>query len=514
MTPPQATTLDQAQQVINEMAETIAQQERQIEWFKRQLFSSRSERLRGERDNGPGLFDDVTPAEVAAAAEPTSAEEPADDEGEAPRRRRRGKRKPIPDHLPREDRIHDLPESEKAGLVKIGEEVSEQLAIIPGQVYVIRHIRYRYARIEQCLDGSEPNVITADRPVEGLPRCIADPSLLSFIVTGKFTDHLPLYRQQDMLERNGVSVPRSSMCRWVIELAVLCRLLLVLMKDRVLQSRVILADETPVRQQVGAGGHGPRGPTKRCYFYSYVGDEDHPYIIYDYQQTRGREGPNGWFTDDNGDPNYHGLLVCDGYAGYGELFNPHGQWQMMHVGCWAHARRKFYDIRTQFPGPCHDVLGRIRSLYAIEREAQALSPEDRQVMRDERSRPIVEELLAWCSEQNNQVLPRSGLGEAIGYMLGQADALRRYLDDGHLPIDNNACERSLRGIAIGRKNWLFTGSEAGGRAAAAMFTLIASARRHGLDPQAYLTDVFTRLPATPISQLHQFLPDQWQPPAN
>ncbi|MEX2387368.1 MAG: IS66 family transposase, partial [Phycisphaeraceae bacterium] len=421
--------------------------------------------------------------------------------------------------LPRETRIHDLPAHEKTGMKRIGEEVSEQLAFEPGRVYVIRHVRYTYARVDESLDprdGSEPNVVTASKPDEGLPRCIAAPSLLAYIAVSKFADHLPLYRQEGILHRSGVELSRSSMCRWMQELATLCTPLLALMKKRMLQSHVIQADETPVKQQAASGGGG-KGPTKTCYFFSYVGDDDHPYILYDYQQGRSRAGPNGWFTDEHGQPNYHGHLQCDAYAGYNDLFAPATAakpWALTPVGCLAHARRKFHDVRMQFPAACHHVLGQIKRLYEVEREARDLEPDVRRAMRHERSRPIFEALLDWCEQQQRHTLPKSGLGEAIGYLLNQAEALQRYLDDGQLAADNNRCEASLRGIAIGRSNWMFMGSDAGGRAAAAMFSLISSARRHDVEPLSYLTDVFTRLPATPISQLDQFLPDRWQAPSN
>jgi transposase len=508
MAPPPIHNLDEAKQVIAELVETINKQQGQIAWLTRQMFGRKSERW--SHDNQPGLFGDALTS--AEPAEPVK--QAIEYEREAPASNGRGKRQPIPDHLPREIRIHDLPEDEKTGMKRIGEEVSEQLALEPGRVYVIRHVRYTYARVDESLDprgDSEPNVVTASKPDEGLPRCIAAPSLLAYVAVSKFADHLPLYRQEGILRRSGVNLSRSSMCRWMQELAQLCTPLLARMKNRVLQSHVIQADETPVKQQIGG-----KGPTKRCYFFSYVGDDDSggPYIVYDYQQTRSRAGPNGWFTDEHGQPNYHGHLQCDAYAGYNDLFDAQQAWRMTHVGCLAHARRKFHDARMQFPGACHHVLAQIKLLYQVEREARDLEPAARRAMRQARSRPIFEALLNWCEDQQKHALPKSGLGEAITYTLNQARSLQRYLDDDRLAIDNNRCEASLRGIAIGRGNWMFTGSEAGGRAAAAMFSLISSARRHDVEPLSYLTDLFTRLPATPISQLDQFLPDRWQAPRN
>jgi hypothetical protein len=381
---------------------------------------------------------------------------------------------------------------------------------------VVRHGRYTDARQEQDLapEPAEPNGVTAEKPVEGLPRCIAGPSLLAQIMVSKFADPQPLHRLEKILKRSHVTIPRSSMCRWAQDLARMVTPLIQLMKQRELGSPVIQADETPVKQQIVSGGGRGGGKAKTCYFYSYISDEAGPYVLYDDQGGRSRAGPNGWFSDEDGKANYHNLLQCDGYTGYQELFEAHKPWQMTHVGCWAHVRRKFYDVRDQFPAPCHHALGQIRQLYEIERQAtkDEMDASERQALRDKPSRPIVESLLSWCEQQQQQALPKSGLGEALQYATNQAEALRRFLDDGRLALDNNRCERSLRGIAIGRKNWVFTGSDAGGRAAATMFSRIASAQRHGLEPLAYLTDLFPRLPATPTNQLDQFLPDRWQQP--
>jgi len=502
MTTPKATDLDQANRTIEELSATVQDLQKQIAWLKRQLFGRKSERF--EADKSEGLFDHL----------PDPPEAETEDNGESDTetvtyKRRRGKRKPLPEDLPREERIHDLPEQEKAGMRRIGEEVSEQLEIEPGRVYVVRHIQYVYAREEECLDGSEPNVTTAPRPVEGLPKCIAGPSMLAYVAVSKFADHLPIYRQQKILERSGVLMSPASMGRWMSQLGEMCVPLMELMKARELQSHVIQGDETPVRQQ-----HEGKGPTRQCYFYSYVGDEAHPYILYDYQQTRAQVGPEGWFSNARGDPLYHGHLQCDGYVGYANLFDPTGPWGMTHVGCWAHARRKFHDARLEAPGACCKALAEIRQLYKIEEKAkERADPDERYELRQEQSRPIVEALFEWCGEQQRATLPSGNFGQALTYALGQQASLEHYLEDGSLEIDNNACERSLRGIAIGRKNWLFIGNEVAGTAAATMFSLIASANRHGHDPLAYLTDVFRRLPATPVSQIGQFLPDVWQLPA-
>ena len=210
-----------------------------------------------------------------------------------------------------------------------------------------------------------------------------------------------------------------------------------------------------------------------------------------------------------GQPLFAGYLQCDAYSGYTGFFDESSKWSMTHLGCWAHVRRKFHDIRMSFPDEAHWVLATIQKLYKIEKQARHLDATERQQLRQEEAKPIVDVIFTWCQQQQTQAMPKSGLGEAVNYTLNLTKALNRYLEDGDLQIDNNGCERSLRGIAVGRKNWLFTGSPAGGKAAAAIFSLIASCQLHGVEPLAYLTDVMTRLPATPISQVEQFLPDRW-----
>ena len=238
-----------------------------------------------------------------------------------------------------------------------------------------------------------------------------------------------------------------------------------------------------------------------------MGDESHPYVVYAYTADRSRARPENWFRDKQGKPNFDGHLQCDAYAGYNHLFEP--PWRMTHVGCWAHVRRQFWDARLSLPGPCHHAMALIGKLYKLERRHKDLTPDARTQIRQAEARPIVGEFWQWCETARRDALPKSGLGTAIQYALNLRKPLEHYLDDRRLAIDNNACERSLRAIAIGRRNWLFTGSEAGGHAAAAMFSLIGSATLNDVEPFAYLRDIFTRMPATPVSQIEQFLPDRW-----
>jgi len=308
---------------------------------------------------------------------------------------------------------------------------------------------------------------------------------------------------------------------WMQAIGELARPLLALMKRRMLEhSRIIGHDDTPVRQQVPGGGR-----CRTCRFWTALGESgtDGYYVLFDYTQNRSRAGPERWFRDENNDPWFvKGELQCDAYAGYGSdsdsnsgggggLLDRRGPWRMIHVGCWAHARRKFHDARLNAPAEACHALGLIRHLYAIEQMIKDASDDHRREMRQAEAKPKVDAFFDWCVEQQAATLPRSAIGQALNYALKQQASLRCYLDAGHRPIDNNACERSLRGLAIGRKNWLFTGSEAGGHAAARLFSLIGSARLHGVQPLAYLHDLIRRLPATPISQIDQFLPDRWTP---
>ena len=506
MTPPTPTTLEEAQSIIHtqcaaneKLSQDLVKLQGQVAWLTRQMFGRKSEKLPDPQQNQ--LFkhlDDQTGDEPQPQTETIQYER---------RKSARGKRKPIPDHLPRRDKVYDLPEDQKENMKRIGQEISEELEYEPASIYVIRHIRYKYGPADETMldaSGESIGVVVAPKPASAIEKGIAGPGLLAQVVVSKFADHVPLYRLERIFKRHGVDLARSSMCRWVQELATLCNPLLALMKDQILGSHVIESDDTPVKQQSDEVG---RGKTKTCRFWSYVGDTSHPYVVYAYTADRSRAGPENWFRDKQGEPNFDGHLQCDAYVGYDRLFE--SPWRMTHVGCWAHARRKFWDARLAFPGPCHHAMALIGKLYELERREKDLAPDLRTQVRRLEARPILDEFWQWCENARREALPKSNLGKAIQYALNLREPLERYVDDGRLAIDNNGCERSLRGIAIGRRNWLFTGSEAGGHAAAAMFSLIGSAKLNDVEPFAYLRDIFTRMPATPISQIDQFLPDRW-----
>jgi transposase len=508
------------QSVNAELAETMSKLRGELEWCKRQLFGRKSERY--EDPSQPKLFDTSIASAEGDAAENGSADAATTSTVTVPshqrRESRRGKRLPIPEHLRREEIVHDLPEDQQIDpatgepmVVKIGQEVSEKLAFKPGEVYVERHVRIKYRRREENLnpDSSDASeVVIAPASNEGLPKSIAAPSLLAEIAVRKHADHQPLDRLVKIFRRSGVVLSKASMCRWMQDLGELFTPLLALMMRRMLEHSVILGhDDTPVRQQAPG-----KGRCDTCRFWTIVGQpgtEGH-YVLFDYTQNRSRAGPERWFCDENNQPLFvEGELQCDAYSGYeakGGLLDPHGPWRMVHVGCWAHARRKFHDARLTAPGEACHALGLIRQLYQIEATITDAPHDHRCEVRRDQAAPIVDAFFDWCEQEQPRTLPRSNMGEALTYAMNQQTSLRRYLDAGHREIDNNRTERSLRGLAIGRKNWLFTGSPAGGHASACLFSLIGSAHLHHVEPLAYLQDIIRRLPATPISQLDQFPP--------
>ena len=375
--------------------------------------------------------------------------------------------------------------------VWIGQEVSEQLEYVPASVYVLEHVRGKYA-CRRC----EGEVVVADKPTQPIEKGLAGPGLLAATIVNKYSDHLPLYRQEKIFKRHGVKISRSTTCGWMRDCAALVKPLVDLMSRRVKQSKVIHTDDTPVPVQ-----DPNRDKTRTGRFWVYVGDTAHPYTVYDYTPTRSRDGPLRWLDD------FRGYLQADAYSGYDVLYRGGG---VVEVGCWAHCRRYFFDARLSDPARSHTAMAWIRRLYEVERQAKALDATERAVLRQQQSVVLLDQLRRWLDDQHVEVLPKSPMGQAIGYALSNWRALTRYTQDGDLSIDNNVSERALRPVAIGRKNWLFAGSDAGGKTAAILMSLIRSCERHDVEPLAYLRDVLTRIADMTIPQLSQLLPDQWK----
>jgi transposase len=496
--PPLPTDVATLQGMVRELLATVADlrktvkaQQHRIDDLTRRLYGRKSERVAGAGSS---------PGEVPPAATPG---------GTPPRRHGHGRR-PLPEHLPRERVEIDLAESEKAcpccgrTRVRIGAETSEQLDYRSASLFVIQRVRHTYAcvtcsRTADPADEPTPTIATAPLPPQPIDKGLPGPGLLVHVLVSKFADHQPLYRQAGILARHGVDVSRSTLGGWVAAAADLLKPLVDRMAALVRQSRVIQTDDTPV-PVLDPGSRR----TKTGHLWVYLGDAAHPYAVFDFTPTYSGDGPRAWFGG------YARYVQADALKQYDPLFDRPPP-RPTEVGCWTHARRKFHDARTTDPARAHEAIARIRRLYDIEAEIAPLDDCGRQAARQARSRPVLDGLLAWLEQERPRVLPKSPMGTAVGYALGNRAALTRFTEAGYLQIDNNASERALRAVAVGRKNYLFAGSDAGGRSAAILYSVVGTCRRIGLDPLAYLRDVLRRLPSLPDSRLDDLLPGRWAP---
>jgi len=416
--------------------------------------------------------------------------------------RHRHGRQQLPESLERIEIEHDLTDAEKAcpacgcERCRIGAEISEQLEYFPAAFKVLKHVRHKYGCAKCDGEGYNPNIATAVKPPQPIDKGLPGPSLLAYVVTSKLGDHLPLYRLERIFERQGGHVARRTMWAWMAAAGELVKPLVNLMVGRVRQSRAIHTDDTPVPIQSPGAKQCRKGR-----IWCYLGDEANPYAVYDYTPSRSRDGPAKWLSK------YEGYLQADAYGGYDGVF--HSQ-NVTEVACWAHARRKFYDAQDSDEQRAAQMLALIAELYAIEREAKDADDAARFALRQSRSASVLASITAWLDAEGEVVLPRSPMGAAITYAKNQWQALNVYVTRGFLNIDNNASERALKRVALGRKNWLFAGHDAAAENHARLWSLIASAERHGVDPQRYLTSVLAKIGQTPAEQLGQFLPDAWK----
>ena len=415
-----------------------------------------------------------------------------------PKRSRKKRRsgRLIPDHLPHVEVLHELPEQERLcpidekPMPAIRYEVSKQLDYVPSQMRVIVHKRAVYACPEK---HDEATLITAPKPSQPIDKGLPSAGLLAQVVIGKFGDHVPGYRLEDIFSRHGVQIRRSTIYDWLSATSDLVTPLYERMKSRVLQSKVIHTDDT----QVKLIDH-TIGGTRLARFWAYLGDRGNRYTVYDFTQTRKRAGPEKFLQD------YEGYLQADAYGGYDGIYlKSHGK--IAEVACWAHCRRYWHKAREQDPSRAHHVLGMVARLYEVERAASEADAETLQKLREEHSRPLLDELKSWLDAE--EFLPKSLIGRAATYTRNQWGGLNRYIADGELSIDNNRAERAMKPVAIGRKNWLFVGSAEAGRRAARLMSLVASCKENHVEPWAYLHAVISTLPAG--ADLEALLPDRW-----
>lgn len=426
-----------------------------------------------------------------------------------------GRRK-LPANLPRKKVIHDLPEAEKAcpccGEMRqlIGQELSEQIDFEPAKLSIVEHVRLKYACPECSKHAAEtgPQIETAPKPLAPIEKGLAAPGLLAYVIVSKYSDHLPLHRLEQILRRHEIEITRSTMCDWAAQAAEALKPLYDEMVRQVRASRIIHTDDTPVRTLDRQPGQSRTGR-----FWVYLGDLTHPQTVFVYTPSRSRDGPMNFLRDwGHAEKRY---LQADAFGGYDGIYAGEAGGQVVEVACWAHARRKFYEARATNLAVSTQALAYIRLLYDVEDAARDLSSAERQKLRQERSRPILDDFEKWLhaqqAEHGGSVLPKSPLGQASTYAFNQWQALCVYTTDGDLAIDNNAAENALRRVALGRKNWLFCGSDRGGQTAAILFSLIATCQRHQVNPFTYLRDVLTRIAAHPAHRLADLLPNHWQP---
>lgn len=501
--------LAQQNETVQQQAQKIAQLEQRLAKLLARTFGKQREKLDPDQLL---LFDreelTALSAELAAAAaeREAAANEPAASATEsaaqsAPAKRKGHGRRELPAHLPREQKRYELSPEQRVcpccgeQRAEVGSETSEQLEYIPASYQVIEHIRVKYA-CRRCAE----QVAVAPKPPQPVEKGLPGPGLLAQTVLAKYGDHAPLYRQEDIAARQGLILRRSTLCDWIAAAADLALPLYERMKELALQSHVLHTDDTTVKLLDPLAG---RARTAR--FWAYIGDRAHPYTLYDFTDSRKRDGPEQFLSG------YRGYLQADAYGGYDGLFLNSGG-EIVEVACWAHARRYWFDAIKTDPARAHQALGFIARLYAIERHCAKCTAEQRQAARQTHALPILTQFKTWLDEHASRVLPKSPIGEAFTYTLNQWAALVRYVEDGALAIDNNVAERTLKPCALGRKNWLFVASLTGGRRAAILFSLIASAKANQVEPWAWLRDVFTRLPLLPpgdLSTLDTLLPDRW-----
>jgi len=478
--------------VVASRERTIRQRDLKIDQLTHELarlrrvqFAARSERMDPAQR---ALFDESMAADIAALEDALAALRP-----EPPRtqpERRKPVRRPLPADLPREETIH-APEHGDCtacgqALVKIGEHVSEKLDVIPMRFFVRRDVYPQYA-CRAC------ETIVAEPVAPAiLERSLAAPGLLAQVAIHKYADHLPLYRQEAILARHGIELKRTTLAEWIGVIGLRLQPLVDTLRARALQSAVLHADETPVAQlDPGAG------KTKRAYLFAYRTVDTAPIIVFDYRPSRAGKHAAAFLGE------WKGALMVDDYGGYKKLFAA----GITELACWAHARRTFHEAWKASDSPvARQALEYFGQIYGIEAKLRDLDDTTRTRERRRLMAPVLEHFKLWLDAVAPSVLGNSGTHRAIGYTRKRWSALVRVLDDGAYPIDNNPVERAIRPVAIGRKNWLFAGSETAGQRAAAIMSLIATAKANGIEPHAWLTDVLTRLPTTKDRDIDTLLP--------
>lgn len=498
--------MDVQKQRITQLQFELENQELLIAKLSKMLFGATSEKRSKTEDTPPEQLDlfALPQAEQVTVKEVVTYER----KKPQPQPKKTPRRQPLPVDLPRVEMVIE-PEIDTTDLVKIGEEVTEVLDIIPPQFRVLRVIRPKYATPPTA---EAPAVVVAGLPERVIPKGIPSTRLLAYVAIHKFLYHLPYYRQIQLFADIGVAIRASTINGWLARMCALLRPLYLALCRRVMEQTYLMADETTIKvlkatdkQKRKKGRKAPKNKATINYFWVYYAPLV-DLVVFRYHVGRGREYPREHLRDFTGHLQTDGLSVYDAFDHLPAI---------TLVGCMAHIRRKFVDAQANDPARTDYVLDRIGELYGLEATARQdnLSAEQRYQMRQQQAKPVMEQLKTYLDEQAGQVRPKSAIGQAIRYARNRWQYQLRYLDDGALEIDNNRVENAIRPVVIGRKNYLFAGSPQGAEWAAILYSLLGSAIRHGLDPLTYLTDILHRLPDTKLSELAALLPDQWQPSA-
>ena len=484
---------------LQEKSHYIQQLEDALRQLRHRQFGASSEKLNADQ---LGLFNEAEEQVESPASDDESAtEEVVNVQGH----QRRVQRIRIPADIPRDTIVHDLPDDEKVcphdgtPLKEIGSEQHEQLDLIPAQLKAIVHLRKKYA----C-PCCEQYVVTATKPKQPIEKSIASPGLLAHIAVSKYADALPLYRLCEIFKRIGIELDRTTLANWMIRCGELVQPLINLISEHVQRQTVVHLDETTVQVLNEPG----KTPQSQSYMWVMACYGEQPAILFHYAATRSGSVPE--LLLGALDQQQRPALMVDGYEGYQRICN---EQNLVRLGCWAHARRKFIEAQKLQPkgktGKADQVLAYIQQLYAIEREVRDKPADECYRIRQQQARPVIDKLKTWLEKTLQHTPPKTALGKAVHYLHEQWERLVRYLDDGHYPIDNNPIENSIRPFAIGRKNWMFANSQAGAKASANLYSLVQTAKSNGLNPYDYLRLIFKELPnAQTLEDIERLLP--WQ----
>jgi len=494
---------DALQKMVLDYQLTVDELQEKIQWYEALVRLLKHQRFGASSEKCPDQMELFNEAETLVDALNPEDEPPEESRGH---QRKKPGRKPLSPHIPREVVRYELPEAERVcdcghALHEAGEDKSEQLEIIPAQIKVIEHVQVKYA-CRACENG----LISAPKPAQPIPRSFASASVLAYIIVAKFMDSLPLYRQETIFKRLSIDLSRATLSNWVLKSADLLTPFYDRLHQHLIQQKILQADETTLN--VIQNGRDGKSKSYMWLYQSGGHEAEYPIVLYEYQATRAGAHAVNFLQG------FSGYLQVDGYAGYHALASD----DRLLVGCMAHARRKFDEALNALPKPSRkNKLGRVQTalrkftrLYALEKQFKNLTREQRYLLRQEKSKPLLDDLKHWCDEQVNKTAKDSALGKAIRYTINQWDHLSRYIDDGNCQIDNNAAERHIKPFVIGRKNWLFNQTPRGAKASAVLYSLVQTAVANNLEPFDYLKYLFTELPKLgrhyEPDALDQFLP--------